>query len=81
MNKNELLLDMHHDMIVFSNQLDSSVSVLLISNSFKHSSELMLISISFAHALKILKRSISIIQEKAFSINNIDAAFFQTLID
>jgi hypothetical protein len=81
MNKNEILLNMHHDMIVFSNQLDSSVSVLSISNSFKHSSELMSTLIFFTHALKILKRSTLIIQEKVFLINNINAAFFQTLID
>jgi hypothetical protein len=81
MNKNEILLDMHYDTIVFSNQLDLSVSVLLISNSFKHSSELMSISTSFTHAFKILKCSTSIIQKKAFSINNINAAFFQTLIN
>jgi hypothetical protein len=72
---------MHHDMIVFSNQLDSSVSILLISNLFKHSSEFRSISIFFTYAFKILKHSTSIIQEKIFSISNIDAASFQTLID
>jgi len=81
MNKNEILLDMHHDMIIFSNQLDSSVLVLLISNSFKHSSKLMSTFISFTHALKILKHSTLIIQKKAFSINNINAASFQILIN
>jgi len=74
---------MYHDMIIFSNQLNSSVLVLLILNSFKHSSKFMLTSTSFTHlkAFKILKHFTSIIQKKAFSINNINATFFQTLIN
>jgi len=76
MNKNEILLNMHHDTIIFSNQLNSSVSVLLILNSFKHLNEFMSTSIFFAHAFKILKHSTLIIQEKAFSINNINTASF-----
>jgi len=81
MNKNKILLNMHYDMIIFSNQLNLSVSVLSILNSFKHLSEFMSNSISFAHAFKILKHSTSIVQEKAFSINNIITASFQILID
>jgi len=83
MNKNEILLNMHHDTIVFFNQLISSVSVLLILNSFKHSSKLMSASISFTHfkIFKIFKCLTLIIQKKAFSINNINAASFQTLIN
>jgi len=83
MNKNKILLNMHHDTIVFSNQLNSSVSILLISNSFKHLSKLMSTSTSFAHfkVSKILRRSASIVQEKEFSICNINAASFQILID
>jgi len=38
MNKNEILLNMHHDIIVFSDQLDSSIFVLLISFNAKNSS-------------------------------------------
>jgi len=81
MNKNEILLNMHHDTIVFSNQLDSSVSILSILNSFKHSSELRLTSTSFAHTLKILKHSTSTSQKDVCFILNIDAASFQILID
>jgi len=73
MNKNEILLDMHHDTIIFSNQLDSSVSVLSISNSFKHLNEFMSTLNFFAHVFKIFKHSTSIIQKKVFSISNINA--------
>jgi hypothetical protein len=81
MNKNEILLNIHHDTIVFSNQLDSFISILSISSNAKHLSWLRQISIFFVYALKILKHSALIIQKKAFLINNINAAFFQTLID
>ncbi len=38
MNKNEILLNMKHDTIVFSDQLDISISVFSISSNMKHSS-------------------------------------------
>jgi len=38
MNKNEILLNMRHDTIIFSNQLNISISVFLISSNTKHSS-------------------------------------------
>jgi hypothetical protein len=81
MNKNKILLNICHDMIIFSNQLNSSVSILLILNSFKHSSELISTLISFTYVFKILKHSALIIQKKAFSINNINVTSFQILID
>jgi hypothetical protein len=81
MNKNKILLNMYHDMIVFSNQLDSSVLILLILNLFKHSNELRLTSTSFTHTFKILKRSTSTSQKNVYFILNINAASFQTLID
>ncbi len=37
-NKNEILLNMKHDTIVFSDQLDISISVFSISSNMKHSS-------------------------------------------
>jgi len=36
MNKNEILLNMRHDTIVFSDQLDIYISVFLISSNTKH---------------------------------------------
>jgi len=36
MNKNEILLNMQNDIIVFSNQLNTSISVFLISLNSKH---------------------------------------------
>jgi len=81
MNKNEILLNMCHDMIIFSNQLNSSVSILLISNSFKHLSKLRLTSTSFAHTFKILKHSTSTSQKDVCFILNINTVSFQILID
>ncbi len=38
MNKNEILLNMQNDVIVFSNQLSTSISIFSISLNSKHSS-------------------------------------------
>ncbi len=38
MNKNEILLNMRHDTIVFSDQLDISISIFSISSNTKYSS-------------------------------------------
>jgi len=38
MNKNEILLNMHHDTIVFSDQLDTSILIFSVSLNTKHSS-------------------------------------------
>ncbi len=37
MNKNEILLNMQNDIIVFSNQLNTSISVFSILLNLKHS--------------------------------------------
>ncbi len=84
MNKNEILLNMHHDTIVFNDQLNTSISIFLISLNSKHSSWLWSTSISSAiHSklLKMLKHSAFIIQKELFSIHSINAAFFQTLLN
>ncbi len=75
MNKNEILLNMRHDTIVFSDQLNTSISVFSVLSITKHSSwsQLTLIS-SVAH--KILKRSASIVLKEFFSIQNIDVTLF-----
>jgi len=38
MNKNEILLNMHHDTIVFPDQLDVFISIFSVSSITKHSS-------------------------------------------
>jgi len=38
MNKNEILLNIRHDTIVFSDQLNTSISIFLILLNTKHSS-------------------------------------------
>jgi len=38
MNKNEILLNMQNDVIVFLNQLNTSISIFFISLNSKHSS-------------------------------------------
>ncbi len=83
MNKNEILLNMKHDTIIFSDQLDISISVFSISSNTKHSSWSRSTSISSAaHSkiFKMLKHSVSFIQKKSFSIQNIDIIFFQALV-
>ncbi len=80
MNKNGILLNMHHDTIIFSDQLDTSISIFSVFSITKHSSWSRLTSISSV-AHKILKRSASIILKEFFSIQNINIAFFQTLMN
>jgi len=85
MNKNEILLNMQNDVIVFSNQLNTSISVFSILLNSKHSSWLQSTSSSSITQTKIfimLKRLISITaQKESFSIQSIDAASFKTLLN
>ncbi len=83
MNKNEILLNMKHDTIIFSDQLNISISIFSISSNTKHSSWLWSTSISSAaHSkiFKMLKHSVSIIQKESFSIQNINVTSFQALV-
>ncbi len=83
MNKNEILLNMRHDTIVFSDQLNISISIFSISSNTKHSSWLQSTSISStAHSkiFKMLKHSVSFIQKESFSIQNINVISFQALV-
>jgi len=71
MNKNEILLNMKHDTIVFSDQLNTSISIFSILSNIKHSSWSRSTSISStAHSkiFKMLKRSVSFFQKESFSI-------------
>ncbi len=83
MNKNEILLNMRHDTIIFSDQLNISISIFLISLNTKHSSWSRLTLIfSAAHSKisKMLKCSVSFVQKESFLIQNIDVVFFQALV-
>jgi len=85
MNKNEILLNMQNDVIVFSNQLNTSISIFSIFLNSKHSSWSRSTSFSSITQTKIfmmLKRLISITSQKeSFSIQSINAALFKTLLN
>jgi len=85
MNKNEILLNMQNDVIVFSNQLNTSISIFSISLNSKHSSWLQSTSSSSITQTKIsmmLKWLVSITaQKKSFSIQSINTASFKTLLN
>jgi len=85
MNKNEILLNMQNNVIVFFNQLNTSISVFSILFNSKHSSWSRLSSFSSIIQTKIfmmLKRFISITaQKESFLIQNINAALFKTLLN
>ncbi len=85
MNKNEILLNMRNDVIVFSNQLNTSISVFSISLNSKHlswSRSTSLFSIIQTKISIMLKRSVSTTTKKeSFSIRSIDAASFKTLLN
>ena len=85
MNKNEILLNMQNDVIVFLNQLNTSISIFLISLNSKHSSWSWSTSLSSIIQTKIsimLKRSVSTTTKKeSFSIWSINAASFKTLLN
>ncbi len=85
MNKNEILLNMWNDVIVFSNQLNTSISIFSISLNSKHSSWSRSTSLSSIIQTKIsimLKWSVSTtIKKESFSIQSINAALFKTLLN
>jgi len=83
MNKNEILLNMKHDTIIFSDQLDISISIFSISSNTKHLSwswSTLISSTAHSKIFKMLKHSVSIIQKESFSIQNINIVFFQALV-
>ncbi len=85
MNKNEILLNMQNNVIVFSNQLNTSISIFSISLNLKHSSWSRSTSFSLITSTKIstmLKRLISItVQKESFLIQSINIASFKTLLN
>ena len=83
MNKNEILLNMRHDTIIFSDQLNISISIFLILSNMKHlswSRSTLISSAAHSKISKMLKRSVSFIQKKSFLIQNINIVSFQALI-
>ncbi len=83
MNKNEILLNIRHDTIVFSDQLDTSISIFWILSNTKHSSWLqstLIFSAAHSKISKMLKHSVSFFQKESFLIQNIDIIFFQALV-
>jgi len=83
MNKNEILLNMRHDTIVFSDQLNTSISIFLISSNTKHSSwsrSTLISSTAHSKIFKMLKHSVSFIQKESFLIQNINIVSFQALV-
>ncbi len=81
MNKNEILLNMQNDVIVFSNQLNTSILIFSISLNSKHLSWLQSTSSSSITQTKISMMLKQLIQEESFSIWSIDAASFKTLLN
>jgi len=81
MNKNEILLNMQNDVIVFLNQLNTFISIFLISLNSKHSSWLwstLFSSITHTMFYMMLKR---LVWKESFSIQSINAASFKTLLN
>ncbi len=85
MNKNEILLNMQNDVIVFLNQLNTSISIFSILLNSKHSSWSRSTLFSFIIQTKtfiMLKQSVSTtIKKESFSIQSINAASFKTLLN
>jgi len=81
MNKNEILLNMQNDVIVFSNQLNTSISIFSISLNSKHLSWSRSTSFSSITQTKISMMLKRLIQKESFSIWSINAALFKTLLN
>ncbi len=85
MNKNEILLNMWNDVIVFSNQLNTSISIFWILLNSKHlswSQSTSLSSITQTKIFMMLKQLISITaQKELFSIQSINITSFKTLLN
>ncbi len=80
MNKNEILLDMQNDVIVFSNQLKAFISVFLISIRASYSKWSWSSNSSISSALKVLQRSAFTASKKNFFMFSVKTASFHALI-
>jgi len=80
MNKNEILLDMQNDIIVFSNQLKALISVFLISVRASHSKWSWSSNSSISSVFKVLQRSAFTASKKNFFMFSVKAESFYALI-
>ncbi len=80
MNKNEILLDMRNNVIVFPNQLEAFISVFSMSVRASHSKWSRSSNSSISSALKVLQRSASTASKKNFSMFSVRTASFHALI-
>ncbi len=81
MNKNEILLNMQNDVIVFSNQLNTSISIFSILLNSRHSSWSQSSSLSSIIQTKTFMMLKQLVQKESFSIQSINAASFKTLLN
>jgi len=81
MNKNKILLNMQNDIIVFSNQLNTSILIFSISLNSKHSNWSRSTSSSSITQTKIFMIFKQLVQEESFSIQSINATLFKTLLN
>ncbi len=81
MNKNEILLNMRNDVIVFLNQLNTSISIFSISLNSKHSSWLQLSSLSSIIQTKIFMMLKRLVRKESFLIQSINTALFKILLN
>ncbi len=79
MNKNEILLNMQNNVIVFLNQLNTSISIFWILLNSKHLSWLWSSSLFSIIQTKTFMMLKWFIRKKSFSIQSINAALFKTL--
>ncbi len=80
MNKNEILLDMQNDVIVFSNQLEALISVFSMSIRASHSKWSRSSNSSIHSVLKVLQQLTFTALKKNFSMFSVKAASFHALI-
>ncbi len=80
MNKNEILLDMQNDVIVFLNQLKALISVFSMSVRASHSKWSRSSNSSISSAFKVLQRLTSTALKKNFSMFSVRTASFHALI-
>ncbi len=81
MNKNEILLNMQNDVIVFSNQLNTSILIFSISLNSKHSNWSWSTLFSSITQIKTFMMLKWLIQKESFLIWSINATSFKTLLN
>ncbi len=80
MNKNEILLNMQNDVIVFSNQLEALISVFSMLVRASHSKWSRSSNSSISSAFKVLQRFTSTALKKNFFMFSVKTASFHALI-